>query len=375
MGNLQVTEIHDVAYDPISDIIMSGNQDTGTMQQVSTGSFEWYSVSTADGGDVAVSVDPTNPNQSVRYSSFQSLGGFRRRVYDAGNNLISETFPALNGFLGDAQFVTPIEINAVDPRRLVIGGWRTRMSRSNQGDTVTVAGAVGVNYFDGDPIAYGGRRGGVDNPDVLYVGSGSSVYVRTTAAGPLTASAAYTGGSPTDIVLDPEDWSTAFVTEFDEVRMTTDAGVSWTNITGNLGSVLTDLHSIVYLAQAIGDAIFVGGLTGIARMSLANPGIWSTFGAGLPTVPVWDLAVDALDDVLVAGTLGRGAWITNASGVGGGLDVEVTIAPTALSEDGVPAPTSGTARVTRDGDTTAPLDVTLTYDATQVSIAVIRPVR
>jgi len=74
IGNLQATEMHDVAYDPISNIIMSGNQDTGTMQQIATGSFEWYSVSTADGGDVAVSVDPPTRNQSVRYSSFQGLG-------------------------------------------------------------------------------------------------------------------------------------------------------------------------------------------------------------------------------------------------------------------------------------------------------------
>jgi hypothetical protein len=29
-GNLQITEMHDVAYDPIHDVIISGNQDTGT---------------------------------------------------------------------------------------------------------------------------------------------------------------------------------------------------------------------------------------------------------------------------------------------------------------------------------------------------------
>jgi hypothetical protein len=31
-------------------------------------------------------------------------------------------------------------------------------------------------------------------------------------------------------------------------------------------------------------------------------------GAGLPNVFVWDLDYNATDDVLVAGTLGRGAW-------------------------------------------------------------------
>jgi len=35
-------------------------------------------------------------------------------------------------------------------------------------------------------------------------------------------------------------------------------------------------------------------------------------GIGLPNVPVRDLAYDVADDLLLAGTLGRGAWtITN----------------------------------------------------------------
>jgi hypothetical protein len=39
---------------------------------------------------------------------------------------------------------------------------------------------------------------------------------------------------------------------------------------------------------------------------------WDKLGAGLPNVVVLDLAYDVADDVLLAGTLGRGAWtITN----------------------------------------------------------------
>ena len=33
IGNLQATEMHDVSYDPLAGIIISGNQDTGSAQQ------------------------------------------------------------------------------------------------------------------------------------------------------------------------------------------------------------------------------------------------------------------------------------------------------------------------------------------------------
>ena len=54
IGDLQVTEVHDVAYDSVSDVVITGNQDTGTTQQPFAGATIWESVSTADGGDVVV---------------------------------------------------------------------------------------------------------------------------------------------------------------------------------------------------------------------------------------------------------------------------------------------------------------------------------
>ncbi|MCU0983072.1 MAG: hypothetical protein MUF25_28260, partial [Pirellulaceae bacterium] len=349
INNLQAGEMHDIAYDPISNILISGNQDTGTQQQNSPGSFEWYSVSTADGGDVAVSVNPLNPTQSVRYSSFQNLGGFRRSVYDAANNLISTAFPALTGFLGDGQFNTPVEINAVDPLRLAIGGAQRVYESLDQGDNVSVVGSFGVNSFDGDPIAYGGRLLGVNNPDVLYVGSGNRVYVRTLAGGPLSVSG-YTGGAPRDIVLDSDAWTTAYVVDATRVWVTSNAGATWTNITGNLNTLDTDFHSIVYAAGLTSDAIYVGGRTGV--------------------VPVWDLDVSVADNVLVAGTFGRGAWTASASGAGGGLDVVLTVnTPRVLSEDGISGPDTGTTgTVRRTGSTSGALAVTIVFDATEVTI-------
>jgi len=193
IGDLQVTEFHDIAYDTNSDILIGGAQDTGTPQQITTGGTTWDSVDTADGGDVAVDIITlAGASQSVRYSSRQCLGGFRRVTYDATNAELSDVDPALTTVSGtvldpgcppsgNMQFKTPIKLNAIDPRRLVIGGGNNTWESFDQGDNVDEVGAnIGVNRPHA--IAYGGRRDGVDNPDVLYVGDGAQVFVRTAAA-------------------------------------------------------------------------------------------------------------------------------------------------------------------------------------------------
>ncbi len=327
IGNLQVTEQHDIAYDPISDIIISGNQDTGTMQQQSTGSLKWDSVSTADGGDVAVSVDPTNANQSVRYSSTQNLGNLRRRVYNNANGLISNTVVALNGFdfdtdgngpdTGDEQFVTPLVVNAVNANRLVIGGANNVYESFDQGENVAVVNipggvSVGVNSSDGDPIAYGAN----DNEDILYIGSGSTVRVRTTAGGTL-GNTGYTGGTVRDIVLDFDNSATAFAIDDDQIFQTLDTGTNWTDITGDLSGFLDFtpaggdlLRSLEYIAGPILDAVVVGSTQGVFAALSNDWDDWFAVGpATLPNAPVWDMDADETDDVLVVGTLGRGAWL------------------------------------------------------------------
>jgi hypothetical protein len=76
-GNLQTTEFHSIAWDGNSHVIIGGAQDTGTPQQILTSNVQWQSVSTGDGGDVAVD-DSSTPGLSTRYSSYYNLFQFRR---------------------------------------------------------------------------------------------------------------------------------------------------------------------------------------------------------------------------------------------------------------------------------------------------------
>ena len=94
--------------------------------------------------------------------------------------------------------------------------------------------------------------------------------------------------------------------------------------------------------------VFVAGRTGVFLMGVDAPGIWTRFGTGLPEAPVFDLDYDIEDDVLVAGTLGRGAWLMPDVARGAAQPVTLTASPSSISGgvtvtaswSGIPAPTA-----------------------------------
>ncbi len=309
IGDLQIAEIHNIAYDNNSNVLISGNQDTGTTYQLETGESLWKTISQGTGGDVAVdNVTLAGAKQSIRYTSSQGLAEFKRSIWDDDNNLVSSASPALTVTGGGAplvgQYITPVVLSEVAPTRLVIGAGNSVYESLNQGNTITELGA-GITA---DAIAYGGHRLNTANPDVLYVAQDATIYVRTTAGGALSAVSALPPGADTvsDIELDPNDWMRAWVVDGDQVFQTVNAGVSWTDITGNL--VNESLRSIEYISGPVLDGLVVGGLGGVYKATDNNFADWSSFGVDLPNVPVWDLDYDSTDDVLAAGTLGRGAW-------------------------------------------------------------------
>ncbi|TDO29680.1 putative repeat protein (TIGR01451 family) [Kribbella sp. VKM Ac-2527] len=358
-GNLQVAESHSCDYDSVANVIMCGNQDTGTPEQTSAGSTTWREVTTADGGTVAI--DDVNAAQSIRYLSTQNFGGLRRRTCDAANNCANTTLPLtvagsagqnLFQFDNTIQFYGPIEVNAVATGRLLIGTNRLYES-TDQGNNITdLTGNTGSGITEA--LAYGGRSGGVDNPDVLWFGNGVGLSLRTSAGGAFTQLNAYPGGRPIDLVLDRDDWLTAYVTDGTSVFRTDDAGTTWSDITGDLathdpGSVL----SIAFVPGSGFDAVVVGTTRGVFSTQSQNFGRWAEFGAGIPNTLASDVRYDATDDVLMVGTNGRGAWlVSNASSAFPTADVRV-------SKTDTPDPVIAgeelfyTVTVTNDGPDTA----------------------
>ncbi|MDT5026064.1 MAG: hypothetical protein QOE61_2490 [Micromonosporaceae bacterium] len=330
-GNLQVAEHHSCDYDSVANVIICGNQDTGVPEQTAAGSTVWREVTTADGGTVAV--DDRNPAQSVRYFSTQNFGGLSRRVCDAANScgntglgLAVAGSGGQNLFQFDTsiQFYGPIEANAVAANRVVLGTNRLYES-TDRGDNITdLTGNTGSGLTEA--LAYGGRSGGVDNPDVLWFGNNAGLSLRTSAGGAFTQLTAYPGGVPTDLVLDSDDWLTAYVTDGSDVFRTTDAGTTWSTITGDLaahnpGGVL----SIAFVPGSGFDGIVVGTTRGVFATQTGNLGRWAEFGGSIPNTLAFDVRYDAADDVLLVGTHGRGALlVAGASHVFPTADLRIT---------------------------------------------------
>jgi hypothetical protein len=318
-NNLQVFEFHSIAYDSNAKIVIGGSQDNGTASQPTPGATVWDNVSGGDGGDVAVDAT-TTPGLSSRYTSNQFFGAFRRRVYNADNVLQCVFVPALR-LVGDEtqpprySFVTPIRLNTLNPFRLIIGAANAAYESLDRGETIRqLLPAIPVNDGIGHPIAYGAAG----NPNVLYIGSGDSVWVRTQPPGAdLVRSDSYpgtgTGRLVVNLVVDPRNALTACVIDNNTVYLTRDAGSNWINITGNLPSLNPGLlRSNAFVANASGDAVVVGGNNGVF-VALASSGytLWDRLASGFPNALVYHLAYDSRDDILVAGTLGRGAWALN----------------------------------------------------------------
>ena len=318
VGNIQITEVDPggLSYDPLNNILVAGAQDVGSSQQMSTGGAVWQQLNQGDGAATAAA-DLGN-GQSVRYSSAQYLGGFTRRTYNSSNSLLSASYVGLNvsgyGYLLSVDptvgFVTPFELNSLNPNQMVIGT-RYIFESSDGGDNLNLLADVGGTRS----IAYGGPG----DPSLLWVGGSTSSSIlmeRDSSTGILQKVGAYPGNYSIDIAVGSLSASTAYVVDTSgSVYWTTDTGASWSTLTGNLSGLDPVLKQITVATIGTGNAsrdlVIVGGIRGVYAMDSNKPGIWIKLGTGLPSTIVHDIRYSAADDFLYVGTAGRGAWTTS----------------------------------------------------------------
>jgi len=204
-------------------------------------------------------------------------------------------------------------------------------------------------------LAYGGhafngstREG---NAEIAYVGTQNTqdILLRQEANGAFQKtdwnSGSHASTTPRDLILHPDDWKQVFVVTTNEVwhgvlndMMDTPViEYAWTELTGNIAELGPkffgiELTSITLYQASTGDdatdadddtfVLITSGLGGVFKTTVEIATLvgtpsdqhWTEYGNGLPVLKVTDVRYDPTDDVLLAGTLGRGAWtIPNAS--------------------------------------------------------------
>lgn len=312
---LVVTEFNDVGTSlGAFDVVGGGSQDNGTNR--TAGGLTWDAILGADGGYFVV--DPTDPH--VQYAESQN-GGIAKST-DGGASFAGGS----SGFPG-GPWVTPILLDPTsppEPNRVLFAGGSSQVYRTTNSAGAWTASSPALG---GEVLALALAP---TSSAVVYAGTGSGRIWRSsdngaTAAnwteittGTVAGSATLPSRAITDIVVHPSDPNTLFITfsGFDAGTPATPGhvfrGVSadgsatwmWTGVTANLPDIPANAIELLPSAPT---TLFVGTDAGVFRTTNSGAS-WTTFGAGLPSVIVSDLAMDDSGTLLRAATYGRGMW-------------------------------------------------------------------
>jgi photosystem II stability/assembly factor-like uncharacterized protein len=402
-GNLNTIQFQAIGLHPTSTTtVVGGAQDNGT--QLYTNNTVWAST---DGGDSGISqFSQTNPSTCYSIHPVASFGVSNFfQVSSAG--CTGSWTAGTTGFLNaNANFYPPYVVDRTNGNHLIVGLDQVYESTNAAGNwtSISTPGSNGFNTTANvDTVALSPANG--PNPEVIYASTagnpsgGSLVFVSTNDGGTwtqrnlptCTATAPFSAGCRINqIVVDPNDatgnTAVAVTSNFtgggQHVYRTTNAGVSWTDISLNDG--LPDLPT--WSAQIDTDpsrTIYVSNDTAVYK-SVSPYSAWTLFGGGLAHAQGLDLELNNLH-ILALGTHGRGAWeiltpahvtgvtTTDANGTyntGAAIPIVVTFS-NAVNVTGTPQLTlnttpNGTASYT-SGSGTASLTFTYTVSGGQTT--------
>jgi photosystem II stability/assembly factor-like uncharacterized protein len=295
-SNLVLAQNYALALHPTdSGRIIGGTQDNGTIQR--TTSNAWPQILSGDGGFSAY--DFANPSR--RYVTYVYLAVYRQ--------LNSNTTNISGPWGNDSRnFIAPLVMDPNDSRTLLGGTnrvWRTTSADGTPNwtaiSTTTVSSGGTLNAIAVAP--------GFSN--TIYVGSTQgTVYYTANASTWLNRSTGLPSGQVSEIVIDPADPAHAFVTFYNttgaRVLETSNAGLTWTNITGALPAGVSAKCLAVDWRFAI-PGLWVGSGAGL-YWSYDRGATWARDGADFPNVIVNDLLINPATNTITAGTYGRGTW-------------------------------------------------------------------
>ncbi|MFU8844628.1 MAG: WD40/YVTN/BNR-like repeat-containing protein [Bacteroidales bacterium] len=267
-----------------TDLIIGGTQDNGSNKWI--GGTAMLHMRGADGMDCMID----HSNSNILYTSRQN-GGLEKST-NGGSS-----FTTLKPAGSTGSWVTPYVMNPGNSS-IIYAGYNNGIYKStNGGSSWTNTGGDGRSAM----------AHGVNNTSRVYAAAGTTFRMTNNAASSWTV---YTApGSVTGIAVNPAYSNVVFITvegytAGQKVYRSTDAGANWTNISGNLPNV--PVNCIVYQVGT-NDGIYIGTDIGVFYRN-SDLGKWVPFMNGLPTVPVFDLYIYPNNNLIRAGTYGRGLW-------------------------------------------------------------------
>jgi len=345
--------------------LLGGTQDNGSPATASaTTSPSWVNVLGGDGGYNAI--DPNSPTTWFASNPDVPPGGLGIQKCGAGvgctDGTFSDVVSSSNVGGDDGAFYFPYILDPQSTTALLVGTcriWRgprlggaysvlslnldTLGTGTCSGDEVNLVRAIatgGPTDSNGSKVIYATTDGLGPIDSALQSPAGGNIWVATNAAavsGNTSTFANVTNNGPSGsinpgnfpisaVAIDTSDptGSTAYVAVMGftggpgHVWQTTNAGVNWTDFTGNVPSALPDSPVNTVVLDPSAHVVYVGTDVGVFQSSTASP-VWGEVGPSggqlgfLPNVAVTALAIFNAggQKLLRASTYGRGVWQTN----------------------------------------------------------------
>ncbi len=334
-GGLTITQFDSIATNPTrTPRIWGGSQDNGTERKAAA-SNTWFDLASGDGGQALV--DPTDWH--FVYGTYFGISPYR--FTDGGNAFFTNHFIE-NGIntKDRSEFYTPFVLNQNNVNQLFLGTFRLYRTDDakapSPGDVlwhpispdlttgctgaspngarncsisaIGVGGGAGVYTGSLDGLVYFSPDGQVSlNPTWNLVGEHSNgVNDKHSLPNRPVASIAVDRSNDRIAYVAFNGFGASTPHMPGHVFKTTDAGASWTDISGNLPD--NPVNSLV-LDPSYPNTLYAGTDVG-GFVTFDGGANWSPLGSGMPTVAVdqIDMNPSQTPRLIAAGTHGRGAW-------------------------------------------------------------------
>jgi PKD repeat protein len=281
--------------------VINGYQDNGTSTYM--GTPYWQTTNGGDGMECAF--DHETPSYSYStiyygdiYRHFNNSGG----VHVAGNGV--------HGMTESGGWITPFCLHEGDAD-IMFGGyknvWRAEGIKTNTftWKKLTTEGSSDIYVVEHSPANY----------DLFYYSRSGQLYrsdnVMSESPEWITLTSYLPGsGDVHEVEAHPFDENIVVITRGTKVYQSDNKGYAWTDISGTLPAI--NMNSIAFYLNSI-DGMYVGSDAGVYYRD-ASMSDWVMYSAGLPVdasineVEIYHNPANPAEDVIRAGTYGRGLW-------------------------------------------------------------------
>ncbi len=295
---LSIRQFYKIGVSQTPDVIVSGgSQDNGTSFYTSaTGWKDWLG---ADGMESFI--DKDNSSNFFGTSQFGAL----YRSSNGGN-----TYFNLNTPPGSGNWVTPFEQDPLLANTIYVGYNKVYKSTNNGGGWTAISQNFN-NNLDNLKIA-------ASNNQVMYASRAAFLYRTEDGGATNWVQTAFPGGTVNSIAIHPTDpyRIAVAVTGANRVMVSEDGGISWINYKKNL----PDFSALALVWDDNGnDGLYLGMDYGIYYIDNTFND-WQPYSNLLPNVMINELEINKADNLLYAGTYGRGLWVSPLAGGVVGMD-------------------------------------------------------